>query len=487
MGDGVTDDTTALRAAATAIQAAGGGELIFSRGTYLWNGTTPLSNFTGIKGVTLRFLAGAKIVTNYAYSLDQYVSVFTFTNTSHIRVIGLHGEAPVIATDLNRHAGPVWVDLLDNCDDFDVRGYHQSGIGLRVATTDMTDDTKRAHGGYIDLRGYAQSRVVDFQQSGDNVRGNIMGDSGFRCYLAYGVTNHDIHVRNRNGVDAQVIVQAWDRPTSNITIKYTDVDTTVSRDGAQMVALYFIGPNPQIMRNINVTLDILYGGSTVHQGNGFSINKYAASGGAPDTTDRGHILDGLVLRGRVDGRSFTGDTSQPIVTGGTWGSGEIWRNIDIDLSMNAAGGFNPRTVSPFHVSQIAGRARLDFVAPSGVVFRNGGTDIATLTNRALTLVYGATVTPSGAFGGVPQTITVTDANAFTVAAPLNAAASDADREITIEVFNNTAGAIGAITWNAAFVLVGGAFTNPAAAKKRLISFKWNGSKWIETSRSAADY
>lgn len=100
--------------------------------------------------------------------------------------------------------------------------------------------------------------------------------------------------------------------------------------------------------------------------------------------------------------------------------------------------------------------------------------------------YGATVTPD-ASNGSWQTITVTNSTAFTIAAPPNPPSSSNTAELVIEVLNSSGGAMGAITWNAAFVFPTGSWTNPASTKKRFARFEWNGVNWICTSLASADY
>lgn len=101
------------------------------------------------------------------------------------------------------------------------------------------------------------------------------------------------------------------------------------------------------------------------------------------------------------------------------------------------------------------------------------------------ITYSASMTPD-ASQGAWQTITVTDGNAATINAPVSGPQAQS-QELMVEILNSSGGAMGAITWNAAFVLVAGAFTNPANTKRRHIRFEWNGSNWIETSRASADY
>jgi hypothetical protein len=107
-------------------------------------------------------------------------------------------------------------------------------------------------------------------------------------------------------------------------------------------------------------------------------------------------------------------------------------------------------------------------------------------NRVTAPTYSASITPD-LINGNWQNIVVTNGSAFTINAPTNPPTSSTSATLTIEIFNNSGGAMGAITWNAAFVMPGGAFTNPATGTKRFIRFEWNGSKWVETSRAGADY
>jgi hypothetical protein len=114
----------------------------------------------------------------------------------------------------------------------------------------------------------------------------------------------------------------------------------------------------------------------------------------------------------------------------------------------------------------------------------------TLAGRVMTAkatpAYSASITPDASAANW-QTITVTNSTAFTINAPTNAPSSSQTEELTIEIFNNSGGAMGVITWNGAFILVGGAFTNPASTKRRYIRFEWNGANWVETNRAGADY
>jgi hypothetical protein len=78
-------------------------------------------------------------------------------------------------------------------------------------------------------------------------------------------------------------------------------------------------------------------------------------------------------------------------------------------------------------------------------------------------------------------IPVTNGVAFTI---LNPISPRTGQRITIRIINTSGGAMGVITWDTAFKL--SAWTNPANGFSRSISFSYNGSNWIEESRTPAD-
>lgn len=101
-----------------------------------------------------------------------------------------------------------------------------------------------------------------------------------------------------------------------------------------------------------------------------------------------------------------------------------------------------------------------------------------------TLTYASTVNTSVATASYFK-LTVTNSTAFTIAVPSNTVPG---QQITYDILNSSGGAMGAITWSAAaggFKLAG-TFVNPANTKRRTISFRYDGTNWIEIGRAAAD-
>lgn len=83
-----------------------------------------------------------------------------------------------------------------------------------------------------------------------------------------------------------------------------------------------------------------------------------------------------------------------------------------------------------------------------------------------------------------QIIAATNGVAFAIGAPSSALPG---RRLTITIKNTSGGALGAITWNAAFHLAG-AFTAPATGNNRSVTFEYDGTSgaWLEVGRTAAD-
>lgn len=99
----------------------------------------------------------------------------------------------------------------------------------------------------------------------------------------------------------------------------------------------------------------------------------------------------------------------------------------------------------------------------------------------LTATYGASVTIDAAQSDV-FAVTANDANNFTIANPRS---SVKGVELMFIVKNDTAGALGTLTWDTQYKLAG-AWIQPAAGKRRTITFVSDGTDLVEKSRSAGD-
>jgi hypothetical protein len=97
-----------------------------------------------------------------------------------------------------------------------------------------------------------------------------------------------------------------------------------------------------------------------------------------------------------------------------------------------------------------------------------------------TITYSASMTPDFS-GGSQQIITATNGTAFTINAPIRPVTG---AMMTITIRNTSGGALGAITWNGIYGK--SAFTAPATANSRSITFCYSGSLWIQVAQTGVD-
>jgi hypothetical protein len=97
------------------------------------------------------------------------------------------------------------------------------------------------------------------------------------------------------------------------------------------------------------------------------------------------------------------------------------------------------------------------------------------------LAYSASVT-TNLDSGKRALLTVTNGTAFTIHTPTSRAPG---RMVVYDILNTSGGAMGAVTFDAAFKLAG-AFVGPATGKRRLYQFYDDGTNLVEVSRSPAD-
>jgi hypothetical protein len=102
----------------------------------------------------------------------------------------------------------------------------------------------------------------------------------------------------------------------------------------------------------------------------------------------------------------------------------------------------------------------------------------------VTLTYGPSIALDASLG-TRFVVTVTDAVAFTVAAPTNPPATGFGQLLILTIRNASGGAHGAGTFNAVFKTAG-AVPAIANGSSRSFVFAWDGTNWVEIVRGAAD-
>lgn len=120
----------------------------------------------------------------------------------------------------------------------------------------------------------------------------------------------------------------------------------------------------------------------------------------------------------------------------------------------------------------------------GNVIRRGQELLTSFVLPYETPAYSASVPINGKQFNIHK-ITVTDGVGFTVGAPTIGVGYVAGTTMVVDVLNSSGGALGTVAWHASYKLAG-AWVSPANTKRRTISFYYDGSAWVETSRAAAD-
>ena len=104
----------------------------------------------------------------------------------------------------------------------------------------------------------------------------------------------------------------------------------------------------------------------------------------------------------------------------------------------------------------------------------------------LTNVATATYSPSitvDATNAAHVAISATNGTAFTINAPTNAKKG---HTITFDIANASGGSLGTVTWNAIFKLDASGFTNPANGKRKTITFRHDGTNFVQVGPTSAD-
>jgi hypothetical protein len=122
----------------------------------------------------------------------------------------------------------------------------------------------------------------------------------------------------------------------------------------------------------------------------------------------------------------------------------------------------------------------NFVTEKAYISKDGVAITRAVGDTTTTITYSASMTPDASLGGF-QTIVVNTAVAFTINAPTNGITG---QYLAISMANTSGGVLGAATWNAAYKM--SAWTNPATGFNRTITFRYNGTNWVEVSRTPAD-
>lgn len=164
------------------------------------------------------------------------------------------------------------------------------------------------------------------QWSGDNMHVNIRSKACYRTWYIYGVHHQRCNAIVNDHKGGACLIRSFSgKGCEDVRLNYTNIGSTAAVQFPHIDMGYddIAGYHADVRVNLNVDLPVGANGSNV-----FNLEKRIAATGNPDTTDRGHVLDGFQLSGRVVGNP-TGGTG-PVVgmfPGCEWGTGDFIRGF----------------------------------------------------------------------------------------------------------------------------------------------------------------
>lgn len=343
VGDGTTDDTVAIQAAAARLQAVGGGVLFFPPGVYIvFSSTTgTLCAFTGLVGVAcLGYGATIKVPTDKIITASEGY-FFLFSGCVNVMVEGFKTDGPTIDVSSTTVKGYEFVRCVSGCRNVVLRNnYANKCLSGFICSKALGDpDSYRTQNILIEnLDVYNCFYGINGQYSGDymTVR-NLRTDTVHRSCFIYGASNLNLEVYSKNHKSTDVpLTAAQGVAMENVYLHYySGTDSTACAASAK-VQIGFSGIVASLMRNIHVRLHVLYpggsGGTSGGGGAALDIHKVDNSG-TSDVVDRGHRLENLVVEGVVEGLPDPTWAAQiPIQTdlNSTFGTGDYFSNFVLE-------------------------------------------------------------------------------------------------------------------------------------------------------------
>ena len=334
VGNGVTDDTAAIQAAAAAIQAAGGGTLYFPAGTYSVFGSTTgnLCSFTGLNGIAC-IGYGATIAVPAAKTITASEGIFfRFDSCTNILVDGFATNGPVLEVSSSTVKGYEFVRCVNGCKNISMpHNKVKNSLAGFITSKDVGDaNTMRSQNiwiGVLDVENCWYG--INGQYSGDFMQVDLLRTNTIhRSFFVFGASNLKAKILSKDHKAIDVPVTTL----SGLAVVGVDIDYWSTEDStlcgdAPKVAIGFSNETASTMRDIRIKLNVAYAGSGNTRGAALFITKLNNSNN-PDPVDRSHIMDNLVVTGTITGTaSYNNGGAIVTDTGATWGTGDFFRNI----------------------------------------------------------------------------------------------------------------------------------------------------------------
>lgn len=391
-GDGTTDDAPEWDTMLDALDAAGGGEVWGLPGASYYFDLTGESNgfvyhnLTNFDGFTLKG-RGTAIEWDHAFSNGQAAYGFILTNVDYIDVNGMEFTAE---TGHGGDGNPKGIRHFYIREGSDLSSFRNltftGGIGgifiEAIETVSGTDDPN--YQVVIENARFTNTFYAVSLQGGNNcIVKNLKTEDGGRSLFVSDVCGLEASVDSFNHTHDDIILYAnsdtsaagYGRVLGPAEIKYRARSDSGTQGNSVALLINTTTASPQAcqMRNIDIEVDIDGTGSSGVSG---VLTFVKLKDLVADGTQRGHIVDGLRLRGTAIGLTGSGG----VVFDSNMKVGDVFRNVEIGpLYMRGQGGsLSPITIDGaafttplvLHDIDIDGNLTLTNFAPGMVQMRN---------------------------------------------------------------------------------------------------------------------
>ena len=333
-GDGTTDDTVAIQAAAAAVQANGGGTLYFPAGTYsvFGNTTGNLCAFTGLDGIAcIGYGATIAVPASKVITASEGI-FFRFDSCTNIFVDGFATDGPVLDVSSSTVKGYEFVRCVNGCKNISMpHNKVKNSLAGFITSKNVGDpNTMRSQNiwiGVLDVENCWYG--INGQYSGDFMQVDLLRTNTIhRSFFVYGASNLKAKIlsKDHKAVDVPVTTLSG-LAVTGVDIDYWSTEDSTACGSAPKVYIGFSNETASTMRDVRIRLNVAYAVSGNTGGAALFITKLNNSNN-PDPVDRGHIMDNLVVTGTITGTaSYNSGGSIVTDTGATWGTGDFFRNI----------------------------------------------------------------------------------------------------------------------------------------------------------------
>ncbi len=464
VGDGTTDDTTAIT---TAIAA--GGEVFFPEGTYRVTSQIVVTEKVLLRGVGFSEVDGTAAADRGASCILR-----AFTGSS-ATVLVSGDDCGLTHLDFDnalQGTGECVQVTGSRVDIGSISTRNSGGDGLRIGKTDAGASSANANAWSIHK----------LLTSGNGGAGMRVDDTNTTTSLSYplGLANANagycglLDARN-NGTDGLQLGNCNDNVFSMV----------VSQSNAGCgIRFKTDGTNAGPRCN-----HILGNDCEANTGNDIQIDAATLPAAAPGLYNVVLGNRSVAVASRIVDNS-TGSLVQQWVAGLPYRAYHSGSDVNA-LSTTGNAGFNAYVgsnnaqvrfygVSSGTVDSIAGCAVRKNGAAEADGWRVNQYAVFQPYNNHIAVTYSSSITIDAATAHIFQ-INASNGTAFTINAPTNPYTGQV---MKIQIRNTSGGSLGAITWNSVFKLA--SWTSPANSFSRTIEFFYNGANWIESSRTAAD-